>query len=1533
MPPPTNSSVPHHDKASASKALPSRPHSRLSRKAALWDRLLNEAETRHSETSGYVDDDITFAPRNVGDAHLRRSFEDALINEGLSVTADFSLPIELPGRRGKSKSKRGRALCHAPYSQTHVPERLSSISLSSDSDNDDNDALEIPRQTTHSRPSPELPASDLPPSDLPFIKRKARQPRQTSQTDRPLSVRERLLIDQQSTKSSALPVSCRVFSSHVAGCQQPPGATPPTHPASLISAEFRSVATAVTLPQSNKHEDPRIKCNKSRKPIPPIPESFRNNFSSPTPKTKNIDPIVIDVDALTDSSPEIEEIIVDGSECDGQRNTAVEPISGRRVHNDDEHTGICQQSEISGHVKRNRVRRVRKSCHSPNVEDKTDPSTFVLLRAKKARQKYLADENLRPKRKLSSSSYSNLYSIPPAQPILKHNLKRHTKTGQIVNSGDYKKTSIQASEVDIDSVVKSPIPEEFAMNDKKKMVAANIELSHLVEFHANGERYTLNGSRLKNSAKHGGTKAQCAPYPNPCIGVEKEPLRKRSSQKSGIYIVLDEDVSNPQRPKLSPGKMITPLRDNDTSGALTPPRYKSTSSSSPLKLSKEKVLVDGLIARKGIARTKVATESLGSGSSAITALEINRGSLGRTMSTQLAACSNSTAEVPTPVWLPAVPDAHNQKVRLLRKDHHDFQNASAHGSMDSGKSEPAPLFSEARRNSNPLQVGSTNDRLRNGRNGSISQPGLEDDNPNSVVLTGLRPESSDNAKNPKYHLEQFNEETVSNNPGYKVVSPVVLQTTKNMSLAPDGLDSTRRCWDDLTVGRWRMPVTMGILPCNPIMPEAAYDLFPYPKDFPRGPLSPISPKYPSSVCGRVVDNHLTTNSAPNIIRNHASPRITAGAFNDCPTWTPGDNDTRNFLSNLDGSVLSGERLAERKCINKAGTAGFNLFTTDDADARLQSKPPKDGTNSTMSHPCISKPSRSGGGSGISSDTQVYDNDCASVETIEVSPETKSAVGAMKNDNYDPPDGKNRLGFKKDQVQQQDCSPGASMSLKGSSKQGSFQRNIISGKKSFSELLNPSKTMGVRTIIGKGKRYPTLTPATPLQLSTPRHHHVPTQALSTASVPVQFATCQSRINHVEKYSQSISAAKRRIPAMRSFPKMTAGYFGLWKEPSFDVSTNHASKDTGEAISLACSKRKDHEINVGELKTISNTRSCKTTKPLLVGNELHTSDVLELSSNSNTRLETCNLTTNISSHIEKGHRSANEHSHGAVREKARDDVERADFDFDQAAKRVSTKVMDKRGSGIGVKGGDTDDHDESTSDIVAAPQPGVSLNEIMQKGKHDTRDFGSKNIPGEDVPIEKASLTSHVSNMDLLLHEAWHSTGRLVVPHFPLASERSVQEVKKGSKRDRDGTVKWALNGRGCSIKVKQGVSQLPCVSTDEVQRNDDVGGAVESCSPPKEGGGTPSRLAKSGNCNVRCSSDLEKVDYYEQREAERMERKLLDTYDGYDHVGPFVKNSNGESSDATCSGTDEAMSREASCRARGKIDALSSVSLRLRRKPY
>lgn len=284
----------------------SRGRPRPTRKARLWDRLLNATERRNANSSpnAHWDEDITYAPRDVGDVHLRQSFEDALINQGLAVTAEFTLTVEPSNKRGKSaRAKRCRPIIHtnnAPLTPLSAPvtHRLPII-------DDDQNALEIPRKKlTRTSLLKIRQPSGLPPSDLPLINRKARQKQTISPDNRQLSIRDRLRIDQESNKPPMPPISFQPDSLPVLECREDRDtsksvslSSPPLTPVKPGRASRGS--TAMKQPRrSGLSSEP----NRKRRKLAPSKNTNACKASVvPTPLSKKKSVIVIDVDALTDS--------------------------------------------------------------------------------------------------------------------------------------------------------------------------------------------------------------------------------------------------------------------------------------------------------------------------------------------------------------------------------------------------------------------------------------------------------------------------------------------------------------------------------------------------------------------------------------------------------------------------------------------------------------------------------------------------------------------------------------------------------------------------------------------------------------------------------------------------------------------------------------------------------------------------------------------------------------------------------------------------------------------------------------------------------------------------------------------------------------------------------------------------------------------------------------------------------------------------------------------------------------------------------
>lgn len=168
---------------------------------------------------------FTFAPRDPGDHHLQQSFERALIHDGLHVSADFKLLVEVPPdkdcqEKGKKKgsiatarAKRARGVSTSSIipinkTETEPPRRKSNqyhkrTSIHVDDDDDDGVLVHPPR------PADVIPLSKLPPSDLPLIRMKERALSRQEEENiykpyKQMSVRERLLADQRADQEKNL---------------------------------------------------------------------------------------------------------------------------------------------------------------------------------------------------------------------------------------------------------------------------------------------------------------------------------------------------------------------------------------------------------------------------------------------------------------------------------------------------------------------------------------------------------------------------------------------------------------------------------------------------------------------------------------------------------------------------------------------------------------------------------------------------------------------------------------------------------------------------------------------------------------------------------------------------------------------------------------------------------------------------------------------------------------------------------------------------------------------------------------------------------------------------------------------------------------------------------------------------------------------------------------------------------------------------------------------------------------------------------
>lgn len=189
----------------------------VSRKAHLWNRLLSVAESNqsNSDSGAQVDNDITFAPRNIGDAHLRRSFEDALINEGLTVSANFALRIASLGRcHTSSEAKCGRSVSRSSSLKISRTQPNSKVVTVTNAIASQNVEISSASQSTSS----ELQVNH-PPSPGPFcFKQKSPQKGKTSPIEIRLSASERVRSDENLAKVHGLPGYYYVIPSPVRKC-------------------------------------------------------------------------------------------------------------------------------------------------------------------------------------------------------------------------------------------------------------------------------------------------------------------------------------------------------------------------------------------------------------------------------------------------------------------------------------------------------------------------------------------------------------------------------------------------------------------------------------------------------------------------------------------------------------------------------------------------------------------------------------------------------------------------------------------------------------------------------------------------------------------------------------------------------------------------------------------------------------------------------------------------------------------------------------------------------------------------------------------------------------------------------------------------------------------------------------------------------------------------------------------------------------------------------------------------------------------
>lgn len=436
---PVSKSLPHSSNNVANPQWRPRP----TRKARLWDRLLNAAERRHAN-SGPDDiwnEDITFAPRDVGDVHLRHSFEDAIINQGLTVTAEFTLSVEPPSRRGKaSKAKRCHPIIHSintPISPLPVPTAHTLSVL-----DDDENALEIPRRKPTRTPLMKgrrphgLPPTGLPPSDLPLINRKARQVQSISPEDRQLSVRDRLRIDQESNKPKTPLISYQTQCASFPECLEVRDMSKPDFLTSMPLTSMKPGRRPRKSSGMKQLGRPELVSSRGRKRRKLAPSKNTNGGKLPvTPKRlpKQKDVTIIDVDALTDSDVDDQEAIVVAAEesCRPYHSSRTR----RKPHIVSDSSGANESDTralvLNGSGSFQNYGHRSLSCDAENDDVTLDPATPVPRRHRR-----------RPVEKTTRTSTGNLPPRPTVskkpvslrpKPSLTSNLECHLVNGRRTN--------------------------------------------------------------------------------------------------------------------------------------------------------------------------------------------------------------------------------------------------------------------------------------------------------------------------------------------------------------------------------------------------------------------------------------------------------------------------------------------------------------------------------------------------------------------------------------------------------------------------------------------------------------------------------------------------------------------------------------------------------------------------------------------------------------------------------------------------------------------------------------------------------------------------------------------------------------------------------------------------------------------------------------------------------------------------------------------------------------------------------------------
>lgn len=300
--------------------------------ARLWDRLLGAAEARQRCESSKGQSDIrphfTFTPRPIGDDHLRASFENAVIFDGLQVSTDFSLPVDASSKEQNARHKSIRSIQRSRISPQVVGEV---IGFGPSDINGSDNVLEIvplygSRKKMQSHPI-RVQASKLPPSDLPLLKEKARVTSSDiafSRHDIPL--RERLRADRETADSRK--------SQHHSGSYRLPVASLSTPERRRLSKTTNNASRSPPRPNSDlpkrSEQNPNFQVNtqnlsqfaspdKTEKDIIPKGGNFYRPKRKGRHKSRRLRSATTDARATQKKAGVIEEIVVDeGSvlDCD-----------------------------------------------------------------------------------------------------------------------------------------------------------------------------------------------------------------------------------------------------------------------------------------------------------------------------------------------------------------------------------------------------------------------------------------------------------------------------------------------------------------------------------------------------------------------------------------------------------------------------------------------------------------------------------------------------------------------------------------------------------------------------------------------------------------------------------------------------------------------------------------------------------------------------------------------------------------------------------------------------------------------------------------------------------------------------------------------------------------------------------------------------------------------------------------------------------------------------------------------------------------